>query len=103
MVLLNVRLKGRNGYKPGFGTQAHHKIRTVLLAHFFDRQISKRLCHNLVEALQRAFHVAFLKLAAQAIVRNAVSQRERPFDSFNHLGSTDFSSWAAKRIASMGS
>ncbi len=48
------------------------KIRTVLLTHFFNRQVSKRLCHDLVQTLQRAFHVAFLKLAAQTIVRNAV-------------------------------
>src|SRR6188474_3961271 len=103
MVLLNVRHKRRNGYKPGFGTQARREIRTVLLTHFFNRQVSKRLCYDLVEALQRTFHIAFLKLAAQTVVRNAVGQRERPFDGFDHLGSADFSSRPAERITAMRS
>src|SRR5512134_1980374 len=74
MVLLNVRLKGRNGNKAGFAAEARRQIRTVLLTHFFDRQVSKPLCHDLVEALQRAFHIALLKLPAQAVVRYTVGQ-----------------------------
>src|SRR6186713_1953858 len=91
MVLLNVLLKCRNGDKPGFGTEASPEIRSVLLTHFFNRQVSKRLCYDLIKALQRAFRVAFLKLAAQTIVRNAVGQRERSFDGFDDLSSADFS------------
>src|SRR5262245_27233366 len=95
MVLLNVLLKCGNGDKTGFGTEANPEIRTVLLTHFFNRQVSKRLRYNLVEALQRAFRVAFLKLAAQTIVRDAVGQRKGPFNGLDHLGSTDFSSRSA--------
>ena len=39
----------------------------------------------------------------QTVVRNAVGQRERPFDGFDHLGSADFSSRPAERITAMRS
>jgi hypothetical protein len=51
---------------------AGSEVQALLPSHFFNGQVSKGLCHDLVQTLQRAFHIAFFKLYAQTIVRNTV-------------------------------